>query len=65
MKIDEIEIALRLTPRELELISYCVRELLRISSKHDLKEGFTLNKQDECKKISNSLNELQARLRGV
>ena len=59
MEVEErFKITLRLTPREVRNITYCVSELLEITNSLDVKRGFSLSLQDECQSMLIDLNKL-------
>jgi len=64
MKIEEVNIKLSLTPREVYLISYCIDELLNITDELDLKRGFDDGKQKDCERLSLEMVKLLTTIKG-
>ena len=52
------EVTITMSRRQARVIEYCVFELLRVTLKHDLKEGFDGNTQREAQEIKLTLSEI-------
>ena len=64
MNIKYFGIETNISPREFYLLKYCVSELLTISDELDLKRGFDLGTQEECKQLLNDLENIADNLSG-
>ena len=64
MRINNLEITVDLTPKELHLLRYSIRELLEITADLDIKRGFSLNMQSDCQEILSNLDDICEGLKG-
>ena len=55
MEIEQLEFKIKLSSRELYLLTYAVNEVLEITVEHELKRGFSVSMQSEMVEVKESL----------